>query len=318
MKKNQLEYVNCEICGRNFTKDIFVERGFHIVQCINCKLVYVNPRFSKEEYKEKTNHNYENLVEESLSYQGYKEIKEKIASKGGLNKQLYIKSRLKQAADNLKEIERLYRQKGRLLDVGCGEGFFLKKAIFNGWQVCGVEMSKKHRPPSGDNLNVLSDDILTVELPQNYFDIITMWDVLEHLPYPNDTIKKLNSFLKKGGLLVIRVPNVRYLKLKQGLVSSIFGKDFYLKSKNFSILGFYAPETHFYNFSEITLEKLLRKNHLKIIKVQLGKFASGATMLREIIHNSLFYIFKLIYFLSVGRLNINCSITVFAQKENNF
>lgn len=305
----QLEYVNCGLCGNNNTELIYTERGFNIVECSNCGLVYVNPRFKEEEYKEKTNLSYKELVAQSLG------MPANTLDKNDIDRQLYIKTRLEESRYNLKEIEKLLKNKGALLDIGCGEGFFLKVAKDSGWQTTGVEMSVNHQPPEEYGLNIITQDFLDASLTKESFNIITLYDVLEHLPKPSEVIKKSKELLKKEGILIIRVPNEKFLRLKMKVIKNIFGKDFYLKNKNLSIQGFYSPETHLFNFNQKTLKAMLQKEGFNILQTKLGKFAIGTGAMRFLIHSLFYYLASITYFLSLGRVNYNCSITVFAQKQ---
>lgn len=308
----ELEYVKCGLCGQDKTQLIYIERGFNIVECVYCGLVYVNPRFSYNLYRSKTNLNYRELVSETLEVSGQQKSLNKNVN--DIDRDFYIKSRLKEAISNLNRIERFGKKLGKLLDVGCGEGFFLKAAKDRGWEVTGIEISLNHQPLPEYKLNIVNEDILKAVLEENSFDVITFYDVLEHLPYPSEAINKAMSLLKKGGLLVIRVPNERFLRIKMEIISTFLGRDFYLKNNNFSIMGYYAPETHLYNFNRETLKVLLQNKGFNILKICLGKFAVGNGKVRFLIHYFIYYLTKLIYCLSAGKLSYNCSIIVFARK----
>lgn len=310
-KEPKLQYVKCDLCGQDKTHSVYVERGFNIVECIYCGLVYVNPRFSYDHYRSKTNLSYEELVSESLNAADHQQ---KNSSTNDLNRNRYIRERTKESLSNLKQLKNFGKKSGRLLDVGCGEGFFLKAATREGWEAIGIEISSSHKPPTEDCLYVIQEDILKVDLEENSFDAITFYDVLEHLPYPDEALKKSWTLLKKDGILVIRVPNEKFLRLKMKIISTFFNNDFVLKKINFSILGYYAPETHLYNFNQETLKKLLKNNEFKIHGIHLGKFALGAGTIRWMIHYFVYHLTKMIYFISRGNVNYNCSITVFAKK----
>ncbi len=308
-----LQYVQCGLCGEDKTHLVYVERGFNIVECASCGLVYVNPRFPDHLYKAKTNLSYKEVVTQSLEANTHP----KDLNKNDLDRKAYLCLRNKESAVNLRQVQRYSKRKGTLLDVGCGEGFFLKAASDAGWEVAGVEMSVTHKPSPELKLNILNEDFLNVDLPEKMFDAVTFYDVLEHLPYPRETLQKAQSLLKEGGLLVIRVPNEKFLRLKTRIIAALFGKDFYLRNKNLSILGYYAPETHLYNFNQETLGLLLRNSGFKVFGIHLGKFAMGKGAIRYIVHSCMYLTAKLLYTLSLGRLNYNCSITVFAKKNSS-
>lgn len=97
----------------------------------------------------------------------------------------------------------------RLLDVGCGKGFFCEVAKQAGAIVTGLEPSKKitEEVIKRTGLNIINALFEELEYRQNYYDILTMWDVLEHLKDPDDGIKKASALLKENGILAISVPN---------------------------------------------------------------------------------------------------------------
>lgn len=100
-----------------------------------------------------------------------------------------------------------YRKTGRLLDVGCGNGFFLEIAQQKGWDVYGIEVSADAVQICKDkNLSVFNG---TIEEYTNEveFDIIVSIEVIEHLSYPKSFVDKINSLLRTGGLAYITTPN---------------------------------------------------------------------------------------------------------------
>jgi SAM-dependent methyltransferase len=103
-----------------------------------------------------------------------------------------------------------------LLDVGCGSGYFLSSASKAGWEVVGVEPSKAHCEKAKELLNARGDLICaTLEdasLPASYYDVLTLWDVLEHVPDPVNFISTCCSLLKPGGFLFVNVPDLDSLQ----------------------------------------------------------------------------------------------------------
>ena len=97
----------------------------------------------------------------------------------------------------------------RVLDIGSGPGFFLKRAKRRGWDVLGIEpslaacnYSKKH------NIPTIQKFFYEVDIKQiGKFDAIHIFDVLEHVNDPISILKKSYSLLKRGGIIVVEVPN---------------------------------------------------------------------------------------------------------------
>ncbi|MCC7106811.1 MAG: class I SAM-dependent methyltransferase [Chloroflexi bacterium] len=98
---------------------------------------------------------------------------------------------------------------GRLLDVGCHTGVFLTVARERGWDVSGVEPSRWSVDRARERgLDVLHGTFGTVSLPAGGFDVITMWDVIEHLADPLAELQHAAALLRPGGLLAISTMNV--------------------------------------------------------------------------------------------------------------
>jgi SAM-dependent methyltransferase len=106
------------------------------------------------------------------------------------------------------------RPRGRLLEIGCGTGEFLRLAAENGYQVDGIDIDPRAldiaRTRSGiQNARVLSvDELITAESTETY-DVICMFDVLEHLADPVKVVRGLGRLLRPGGVLVFSVPGAQ-------------------------------------------------------------------------------------------------------------
>lgn len=110
-------------------------------------------------------------------------------------------------------LERLFDEKGKLLDIGCGEGTFLEVAQQRGWQVSGIEVTRSALELAGDRVgkDKVFEGFQSAGFDDNLFDLITLWDVIEHLPYPVDTLSKACQVLRPNGIITIVTPNVKSL-----------------------------------------------------------------------------------------------------------
>jgi len=116
-----------------------------------------------------------------------------------------------------RRIER-YCASGRILDIGCGRGFFLRVMKQAGWSVAGVEHS---RDTAREAARISGGEVVAGE-PQEWgfapgsFDVVTMNHVLEHLPDPAGWVRAAARLLKAGGLLLVAVPNLGSLQATAG------------------------------------------------------------------------------------------------------
>lgn len=199
------EYRHCPNCGRNdFTvlfdsnmkQDDFQEGieslwmlpggkyGRH-VKCRNCHLIYVNPI----EKGSKINKDYSQRKSDDVS--------------------IIRESRLRATKSQVELIKR-YKKGTNLLDIGCGEGFFLFNASKAGYSAKGIELSQDAAAYAKKefSLDIEARAFEERQFPENYFDMVTLWQVLEHLPYPLAILKEAYRILKLGGLLVVSTPNI--------------------------------------------------------------------------------------------------------------
>jgi len=118
-------------------------------------------------------------------------------------------ARVRTFARTLTHIQRLAGGRGRLLDIGCAAGAFLKAATDAGWDATGIEpngwLADWGREQYGVCIHVGSiDDVLLA----GSFDVITLWDVIEHTPDPMHVLARANALLRPGGLLVVNFPDI--------------------------------------------------------------------------------------------------------------
>ena len=109
--------------------------------------------------------------------------------------------------NKVKLINSYHKNKGALLDVGCGTGDFLVEAQNQGWKATGYEPNESAKKLTKSK-NVSTIDNL-VSLSANSFDVITLWHVLEHVPNLEEYIKNLKKLLKPSGTLIVAVPNYK-------------------------------------------------------------------------------------------------------------
>ncbi|MEN2998913.1 MAG: class I SAM-dependent methyltransferase [Brevinematia bacterium] len=139
-----------------------------------------------------------------------------------------------------------------LLDVGCGVGVFVETALRRGYDAKGIDINREILHLVGESVvdRVIIGDFSEFETDKK-FDVITMWYTLEHLPAPEEAIKKVWNMLKYGGVFAISTPNCDGASAK-------FKTSWY-----YSIL----PEDHIFEFSPNSLRILLSRNGFSVVKV---------------------------------------------------
>jgi 2-polyprenyl-3-methyl-5-hydroxy-6-metoxy-1,4-benzoquinol methylase len=106
-----------------------------------------------------------------------------------------------------------YKHGGKLLDAGCASGVLLSCAADAGWEVTGVEpsevLAEKAKESLGGRGAVICATLQDADLPRASFDVLTLWDVLEHVREPVPFLETCVSLIKPGGYLIANVPDIR-------------------------------------------------------------------------------------------------------------
>ncbi len=147
----------------------------------------------------------------------------------------------KRYAELLSELDD-FRQLNRILDAGCGSGFFLDEAQKNGWKAFGSEYDPVTVEQCRDRGMIMcSGQLEENSFPKNNFDVITSFEVIEHLADPLKELKLFHRFLRPGGILYLTTPNFN------SIGKTIAGSDW-------SVVNY--PE-HLNYFTPATLHKAL-------------------------------------------------------------
>jgi 2-polyprenyl-3-methyl-5-hydroxy-6-metoxy-1,4-benzoquinol methylase len=223
----------CPICsGPNFEKWGSVH-PYDILKCEACGLGITSPFPSNEDL----NHSNEEIYQVDKRIETY------------LSRQSYFEGFYE---NHLREIA-CYKLSGKLLDIGCNIGLFLNVARDKGFDVTGVELNKacasfgkKHF-----GLDIQSETLDVVGFPDKSFDVITLFDVLEHVADLHGFLNEVKKILKDDGLLVLQSPNFDSLMARV------------TKSK----WNWLTPPDHLYHFTQKSLELLLHDHGLNFRSV---------------------------------------------------
>ena len=292
---SKLEHVTCNLCGSDEYSVRYIKDGYNIVQCNKCDLVYINPRLTQEAINQLYDENYflGEGFDKSIQYQ--KEFDE-LSNKIDLSDW---------DASSIKELLDTDEQKPKLLDIGCGMGLFLWKAMEAGFDVEGIELS----PFAADfvrskGINVRDKSIYEEKLPGNHYDAISMKEVIEHLPDPKAALKNICDSLKPGGVLFMTTGNYACPERK------LRGKDWF----------YFMPEGHIYVFSNKTMTKYLKQiGFSKVMVTNQGDLLMNMLLQKHIIETDNFKpsnILKRSIFTSVRAVNhfISSGMRIYAIK----
>jgi 2-polyprenyl-3-methyl-5-hydroxy-6-metoxy-1,4-benzoquinol methylase len=154
-------------------------------------------------------------------------------------------------------LEKFLNKEQSLLDIGCGEGLFLQEICGKVGSASGLEPTHLYAEYAKNSLHldVKQGTVEEVSFHDEAFDVITMFHVLEHLTSPEDTLRRLQSWLKHRGLLVIEVPNIKSPAARH-------------KGMSWELI---IPEHKLY-FTQRSLRHLLEKNGFENISILTRDF----------------------------------------------
>lgn len=217
----------CILCSSTALKPLIRYYERHsLIKCKKCSLVFAEKIPSTEEL----NRHYS-----AYSYDSHASISP---------------STMKSYSDLLDELEP-FRSNNRLLDIGCGRGWFLIEAKKRGWEVYGseysetaVELCKKK------GINMKHGQLNAMLFESGYFDVITSFEVIEHINNPREDLAHISSFLRTGGLFYCTTPNFNSIMR------------YYLK-ENYNVIEY--PE-HLTYYTKKTLSAAISKHSFRKMK----------------------------------------------------
>ena len=236
----ELREVGCLFCGTGVGEQElrFRDGPFRVVRCRSCGLTYVTPRLPPERLHEMYQEEYWSSDRaRDFGYTRY------LADAPDYLRTYRLRSRLITARRG---------SPGHVLDVGCAAGFFLKVMADQGWKTTGLEISGAMCDYARGTLglpDIRRGDLLSVPLAPRSFDVITLWDVIEHLEDPPAHLRTARAALADDGLLVLETQNV----------ASTFARLLGRRWQHFK------HEEHLYHFEPSTLERLLSDTGFRIL-----------------------------------------------------
>ncbi len=167
-----------------------------------------------------------------------------------------------------KSVLTAHQQSGALLDMGCSSGAFLESLRGNAWKLYGIEMSANgaRTAEARSGAEVFVGNILDAPFPRESFDVITCFDVLEHLYDPREVMARVAEWLKPGGIFYVLVPNVDSAEAR------LFGSYWQ---------GLELPR-HLFHYSPASLRSLAESAGLREVSLETRRNPSVGTSLRYV------------------------------------
>lgn len=204
-----MESVTCNFCGSTQAEVVFTghdrlhdtEGMYSLLRCVNCGLLYLNPRPKRQEIGEY-------YPDEYVAYKPTM-----------LHEWFPLAGRWlrKRAMDRRCRHVLRFKSCGRLLDVGCATGLFLEQMRHNPqWQLFGLEPHVGAAACASERsaVEVHAGMLEGAHYPDEHFDVVTLWDVFEHLHDPIGALREFNRILASDGLLIVSIPNVHSLEAR--------------------------------------------------------------------------------------------------------
>ncbi len=227
----------CAICGSD-SIDLFLrERPSSLYRCDKCGLIFYNPLPSKDALRKyySSEEGYLPSIRETARAHRENYVNHEKRYKGFID-------RILKGTDNHR----------RILDIGCGYGFFLSYCRERGFEPFGIEVSEQTSTwARAQGLNVFTGTIHEAPFHEGFFDVVTSFHCLEHALDPKAEILKISSLCKKGGLFLLAIPNAGSL----------------VAEYSFAAWKWKSWPNHLFYFSPENLRILLNKAGFKIVEI---------------------------------------------------
>jgi 2-polyprenyl-3-methyl-5-hydroxy-6-metoxy-1,4-benzoquinol methylase len=231
----------CALCGRTTWEMLERVMQTRVVRC-SCELVFVSPQPPRS------------VIEQAYDQDYYAPWEEQRNHRDQIWK------------ERMRRVEAFQRSPGTLLDVGCGNGAFLRVAQSCGWTVTGTELSPQ-AVRSLNGLSVIGGELWEAGLGDRAFDVVTCWHVIEHAADPRRVLEEMYRVLRPGGWLVLATPNIDdhlfrvAYRLARGRWPTLYEDD--------------ERELHLFFFSGRTLSRLVTAAGFRVVELGFDRGAAA-------------------------------------------
>lgn len=244
-----IQLSNCPACQNHQRKLIVRIDQSSVYECLNCALRYLDPCLEPASMSSlyESDRHLTHLHDFHEGYYDYGSLDQKSKTARDFRRALGLIDSYVTPKDNRRSI----------LDVGCGNGFFLAVAQQSGWHVDGIDTSQENAELALKkfSLPIKTGDLNSLENAGERYDVISFWDVIEHFSNPREIIQKANRMLKPKGLILVGLPNdrsfLRFLSL--WLYRLSFGR-----IRKGIEMSYFLEHVSYYNLQ--SLSELFRRN----------------------------------------------------------
>jgi SAM-dependent methyltransferase len=281
---DDLEHANCEFCPQSLGTPIGTDHGWTLLRCNSCGHVFLSPRMKPERiqkyYGDHEWHAPDTV--ESAEWHIWVERTRLIS---------------------LSTIFRAVPSGGEILELGCGTGDILATLREHGYHVRGIELDSI---PASHAAKVLGADSVSTEPIERCphagrFDAVVMFSVLEHASHPLALMKEVNRVLKPGGKVIVHVPNLTFLRVRQRLGLAA---------------GWEAPgHLHFFSFR--TLATMVQRCGFHALSQFWSEYPFISASRSPIVHARVTlstWTYRILWEITGRQLNLGGSLNVIAEK----
>ena len=261
---------HCILCHSSDFRIIHQKNQWRYLRCLECGLVSLHPKPSPRALMK--------------DYQDYLPVRGEEVARW----EMMMKPVVDRSADLIES--RTKAGSGKLLDIGCGYGFFLREMQSRGWEVEGLEISRPGRRYVRNrwNIHVHSEPLEDLSLHENSFDVVTLFYVIEHVLDPLRLLTEIKRVLKSDGLVLLRWPHSTPIVRILGPLSRK--------------LDLYHTPYHLYDFSPETIKKLLVLAGFGKVETRIGGYTLPSKRLGRWASTVFGQVGEVLYFLSGGNL----------------
>jgi len=244
----QVAITHCMLCASDAARALISDPPYTVLRCTACGMVWTTPRLSDLRAVYDDGY-WRSATPRQRGYGDYR-----------ADEPLYLKTFRRRLAI----VRRHTARPGTLLDVGCAAGYFLAVMREAGWEVAGVDLSSEivaHAHARFGFTALHAGTLETAPWPPASFDLVTLWDLVEHVPDPRAVLMQAHRLLRPDGVLVLETQDV----------ASPFARLLGARWHHFK------HAEHLYHFDAATIRRLLAQAGFAVVELtrrSAGKYVS--------------------------------------------